>query len=603
MAVSKPLNTIKPSVKQLKTLDILLKRRYSLIYGGRRSGKTFIILFFILLRAKAKKSRHVIVRFHFADLKKSMMKDTFPKVCEAMNLEYTMNNQDNYAKLPNGSEIWFCGIDEARGLDKVLGTEYSTMFFNEASQIKYSTYQFVLSSLAEKSGLRTTVIIDENPPLKSHWTYKVFFEGIDPMERTLIPNFKENYEHYKINPSDNLENIDSEYMEQLNNLPPKLRKRFRDGEFGDDIVGALFTEKNINKNRIIVDADIREAVIDDLELVEIVVSVDPAISSNAQSDETGILVVGRDIKNRGYTLDDKSGIYKPSEWAAIAVDLYREYDADYIVGEINQGGEMVEHTVKVEDENVPFKSIRATKGKILRAEPISAIYEDDRISHVGSFPDLEEEMVTYTGTKGERSPNRLDALVHGFTALFPVGREKESEYFRGKLVFISPEQTFENSVNIGYIRLTKSENYNFSMLCIKLKDNRAFMTDVLFNDSFPSENFDSIKKMVETNNLETLYVEAPITYAPFVRELMDHDFCPVRGIKSVEQNDNRVLIESKFIIDKFVIKKEPESVEYKEFIRQTDRYTALSEPDETFAPDCLSGAANILKKLHPDEIN
>lgn len=603
MAVKeKVLNSVRPSIKQLKTLDILLKRRYSLIYGGRRSGKTFIILFFILLRAKAKVSRHVIVRFHFADLKKSMMRDTFPKVCAAMNLEYTMNNQDNFAKLPNGSEIWFCGIDEARGLDKVLGTEYSTMFFNEASQIKYSTYQFVLSSLAEKSGLRTTVIIDENPPLKSHWTYKVFFEGIDPGERTLIPKFEENYEHYRINPIDNLNNIDSEYMEQLDNLPPKLRKRFRDGEFGDDIIGALFTEKNINKNRIIIDADIRKAVIEDLDLIEIAVSVDPAITAKANSDETGIIVVGRDRNNRGYVLDDKSGIYTPSEWAAVAVDLYKEYNADFIVGEINQGGDMVKYTIKVEDENVVFKEVRATKGKMLRAEPISAIYDDGRMSHVGSFPDLEEEMVTYTGTVGEDSPNRLDALVHGLTALFPVGREKESEYFRGKLIFVSPEQTFEGSVNIGYIHLTKSENYNFSMLCLKLKDKRAFLTDVLFNDKFPADNNDSIKSIVKENNIEIIYIEAPISYAPYVRELMDLDICPVRGIRSVEQNENRVLIESKFIIDKFVIKKEPESLEYKEFIRQVDRYTSLSEPDETFAPDCLSGAASILKKLYPDEI-
>lgn len=532
-----------------------------------------------------------------------MMRDTFPKVCTAMNLEYTMNNQDNFAKLPNGSEIWFCGIDEARGLDKVLGTEYSTMFFNEASQIKYSTYQFVLSSLAEKSGLITRVIIDENPPLKSHWTYKVFFEGIDPGERTLIPKFEENYQHYRINPTDNTENIDSNYMEQLDNLPKKLRDRFRDGIFGDDIIGALFTETNINKHRIIVNEDIRKAVIEDLNLIEIAVSVDPAISTKAQSDETGIIVVGRDKNNKGYVLDDKSGIYTPSEWAAVAVALYQEYDSDFIVGEINQGGDMVEYTIKVEDENVVFKPVHASKGKMLRAEPISAIYDDGRISHVGSYPDLEEEMVTYTGTKGEESPNRLDALVHGLTALFPVGREKDSEYFRGKLIFMSPEQTFENSVNIGYIHLTKSENYNFSMLCIKLKDKRAFITDVIFNDKFPTENNDQIKKIVEENNIEIIYIEAPTTYAPYVRELLNLDICAVRGIRAVENNENRVLIESKFIIDKFVVKKDVPESEYKDFVKQIDKYTSLSHPDEIFAADSLSGVANVLKKLYSEEIN
>jgi len=259
---------------------------------------------------------------------------------------------------------------------------------------------------------------------------------------------------------------------------------------------------------------------------------------------------------------------------------------------------MVSHTIQSEDKNVPVKLVRATKGKLLRAEPISTLYENGRISHVGAFPDLEGEMMSYTGSEGEKSPNRLDALVHGFTALFPIGRSIESEYFRDKMVHMSEEHDLEGSTNVGYIRLTKSENYNFTMLCLKIKDKRAFLTDVLFNDSFPSENMDAIKEFIEGNNLEIVYIEAPLQYAPFVREMIELDACSVRGIKAVEDNKNRILIESKFIIDRVIIKKDIENIQYKEFIRQLDRFTSLSEDDELFAADSISGASMILKKLY-----
>jgi len=609
------------NIGQQHAILCMLNHTYSLLYGAARTGKSFIILFQMLYIANKYVSRHLICRFHFSEVKKSIIKETLPKVAKLMGITYTLNQQDWYITLPNGSEIWITGVDEARGMDRILGKEYLTIWFNEVSSMSYGSYTTILTRLAQQvfkldskgkkiialneegkplrdrdnkikyQEVTNRIFCDENPTKKSHWSHKLFVDHIEPGSNTLLPN-PEDYGVMQLNAEDNAQNLSESFLLRQDRLPPKERKRFFSGEFSDDISGALFTERILNQYRIINHPD----------LVEIVVSIDPAITAKATSDETGIIVAGRDINDRGYVLADRSGIYTPAEWAAIAVKLFDQYDASYILGEENQGGLMVSHTIQSEDKNVPVKLIRATKGKILRAEPISILYENGRISHVGAFPDLEDEMTSYTGVVGDESPNRLDALVHGFTALFPIGRSIESEYFRDKMVHMSDEHDLSGSTNIGYIRLTKSENYNFTMLCLKIKDKRAFLTDVLFNDSFPNENLDSIKKLVEKNKIETFYIEAPITYATFVREMIELDICSVRGIKAVEDNENRILIESKFIIDKFVIKKEPSELQYKEFIRQIDRFTSMSEEDEKFAADALSGACAVLKKLYSDEI-
>lgn len=398
--------------KQEKALELLIDHKFTLLYGGSRSGKTFITIFLILWRANRKRSRHVILRFRFAHVKQSIWYDTFPKVAKLLGIKYKENKSDWFITLANGSEIWFGGLDDKDRVDKILGNEYSTIFLNEASQISYDAYSTVLSRLAENSGLKNLMIIDENPPTKAHWTHKIFIEQIEPETKTRLSSV-DSYCHMKMNPADNIRNLPDDYLELLNNLPASKRKRFMLGEFAEIIQGAYWSEEIINKFR----------VLSVPEMKEIIVSVDPAISTNATSDETGIIVEGIGKDGRGYLLEDKSGIYSPSEWANVAVALYNKWNASWIIAEKNQGGDMVKYTLKTASENVPVKLVHASKGKMLRAEPISALYEDGRISHVGVFPDAEEEMTTYTGDVSDKSPNRLDAIVHGFTHLFPI-REK-----------------------------------------------------------------------------------------------------------------------------------------------------------------------------------
>jgi hypothetical protein len=147
----------------------------------------------------------------------------------------------------------------------------------------------------------------------------------------------------------------------------------------------------------------------------IVVAIDPSTTSKASSDEAGIVGMGLGMDGHGYLLADRTLRASPLGWANQAVSLYHELEADRIVAEVNNGGEMVELTVRVADATVPYKAVTASRGKIIRAEPVAAISERGKIHHVGMFPDLEDELVTWQ--PGMASPNRLDAYVWAATAL------------------------------------------------------------------------------------------------------------------------------------------------------------------------------------------
>ena len=179
-------------------------------------------------------------------------------------------------------------------------------------------------------------------------------------------------------------------------------------EIIEDFDGALWNSRMIDEERLPEETEI--------ELKRIIVAVDPAVTSNKNSDETGIVVVGKDYADRYYVIDDMSGIYTPDKWARVVVNAYYEYEADLVVAEVNNGGDLVERLIRSVDQRCPYRAVRATRGKILRAEPISALYEQKRVSHIGYLPELEQQMISYTG-ETNTSPDRLDALVWGLTEL------------------------------------------------------------------------------------------------------------------------------------------------------------------------------------------
>lgn len=395
-----------------------------LCYGGSRSGKTFEFVYNIITRAlKAPNSRHVIFRKTGVSVKQAIGMDTYPEVmrlaypeiCKMQGYKLGWNDKHGYFKLPNGSEIWLSGLDDKERVDKVLGKEYATMYFNEASEIPLPSFDVALTRLAQTvkdvngKWLQLKCYVDLNPTTKSHWTYRMFVDGIHPDGEIELDLSK--YVYMMVNPKDNIENLHQSYLDRLKNMPERQRKRFWDGVYTGDVENALWRRSYFKRTQNIP------------ELVRIVVAIDPATSNNVGSDETGLIVAGVDAAGFGYILRDESGKYRPEEWASRAVALYDEFNADRIVAEINQGGDMVESIIRTIRPNVPYTGVHATRGKVIRAEPIASLYERGKIIHYGDLSTLEDQLCVFTIDFDRKSqgysPDRLDALVWALTELFP----------------------------------------------------------------------------------------------------------------------------------------------------------------------------------------
>lgn len=409
---------------------------YIMLRGGSRSGKTFLLCRAIVQRAiNAPGSRHVIFRFRFNHAKTSIWADTLPKVLKLCfpTLRVRFDKSDFYVELPNGSQIWIAGLDDKERVEKVLGAEYATLYFNESSQIPWSSVEVALSRLAQsvelapaiatatgRSHLPLKAYFDCNPPSKLHWSYQMFRAKVKPGTKEPLPN-PEDYAEMKVNPSDNADNLPPKYFDVLASMSAAKRLRFEAGEWASEINGALWsledrtapdgkTIPGIDANRVATAPDMRR----------IVVSVDPSgTRGDGGGDDIGIVVAGLGIDGRAYILHDGTCQLSPEGWGRRAVDLYHRYQADRIIGERNYGGDMVRFTVATADKKAAFKEVVASRGKAVRAEPISALYEQGKVSHVGTFPDLEDQMCNFTpsGYVGEGSPDRADALVWALTEL------------------------------------------------------------------------------------------------------------------------------------------------------------------------------------------
>jgi len=195
----------------------------------------------------------------------------------------------------------------------------------------------------------------------------------------------------------------------------RIGRQELNAELLDDMPGALWTRANIDETRKSPNA------MPDMERV--VVAVDPSVTNNEGSDETGIVCAGKGVDGEAYVWADESGRMSPNQWGKKAVSLFRSESADVIVAESNNGGDMVEDTIRSVDAHVNVKQVKASRGKVTRAEPIAALYEQGRVHHVGSLDTLEDQMVSFTSDFDRKSqgysPDRVDALVWAITELFP----------------------------------------------------------------------------------------------------------------------------------------------------------------------------------------
>ena len=401
----------KKTVKQEEAVNLLGNPAVInvLLAGGSRSGKTFILCYALFVRAlKAPNSRHLILRLRFNHAKQSLALDTIPKMLRLCfpNVDIKLSKVDWYYTLPNGAEVWIGGLDDGDRIEKILGREFNTIYFNEASQLDWKSIGTVKTRLALKHpALVNKLYFDCNPPNKRHWLYKIWIEGKNPDNENVPLVDKDSYGYLRMNPSDNTDNLADNYIHTiLDGLSERDRKRFRDGEFTDDAEGALFKWEDLCKYRVAKAPD----------LLRVVVGIDPAVTSNDGSNNTGIVAVGvakLGKEDHYYVLGDYTMSGTPFMWAKAAIDAYDATEADKIIAEINQGGDLVEHNLRTLRPLIPYESVRATRGKAIRAEPVATVCEKGRLHMVGEWPELENELTSWAPASGEPSPDRLDAMV------------------------------------------------------------------------------------------------------------------------------------------------------------------------------------------------
>jgi phage terminase large subunit-like protein len=377
------------------------ENRYYLITGGRGSGKSWTLALFLLNLTYQKGHVILFTRYTLVSAFISIIPEFLDKI-EIMGKvnDFEVTQSEIINKL-TGSKILFRGIKTSSGvntanLKSIAGL--STWVIDEAEELTDpDVFDKVDLSIRAKDNPNRVILV-MNPSYKSHWIYSDF-----------VKKKREDTTYIHTTYIDNKENLSDSFIQAAEKTKRENRARYEHlflGTWLDDADGMLWNRAIIGKARI------DEAP----NLTRIVVAIDPAVTANMQSDETGLIVVGKDSEGFGYVLEDLSGKYSPNHWAKIANDAAMRWNADCIVAEKNQGGDMVEAVLKSQGSNFRIKLVTATKGKYVRAEPVYSLYEQGQIYHVGSFPILESQMVTFNPDKG-KSPDRVDALVWGLTEL------------------------------------------------------------------------------------------------------------------------------------------------------------------------------------------
>lgn len=274
------------------------------LYGGARSGKTYLLTRAVIKRAlRVKETTHAILRFRFNHLKASIINDTFPRVMknEYPDLTFEFNKSDWFVRFPwNDSLIYYGGLDDKDRTEKILGQGHSTIYLNEISQISYASALKATTRLSQNAGLVLRAYYDANPPPQGHWSYKKFIKGIEPITGKPFPKSQLQHQaHMRLNPADN-PHLPDETLRILEALPPKERKRFWEGEFLAAIDSALWTYEQVEGVHL--PEDFKLPV-----FTRVVVCVDPSGCfgpEDKRSDEVGIVVVALGLDGRCYVLED-----------------------------------------------------------------------------------------------------------------------------------------------------------------------------------------------------------------------------------------------------------------------------------------------------------
>jgi PBSX family phage terminase large subunit len=375
--------------------------RYYLVSGGRGSGKSYTVTFSLLRQTYREGHIILFTRWTMVSAHISIIPEFIDKIVEQGWQEDFEINQTEITNLKTGSKILFRGIKTSQGtatanLKSIAGV--TTWVLDEAEElVDQDIFDRIDLSIRAKDKPNKVILV-MNPSYKSHWIYQEFVKK-NRSDCTYI------HTTYK----DNEHNLSESFIQAAERTKQENIHRYEHlflGKWLDDAEGLLWNKQIIDRVRVTAKP----------ELKRIIVAVDPAATANTQSDETGITVQGIDHAGKGYLLEDLSGKYTPNEWGKVVSQAVKNHNADCVVAEKNQGGDMVEAVIRQHDKTTRVKLVTATKGKYVRAEPIYSLYEQGKIYHVGHFPLLEAQMVTFEREKG-KSPDRVDALVWGFTDL------------------------------------------------------------------------------------------------------------------------------------------------------------------------------------------
>ena len=290
---------------------------------------------------------------------------------------------------PNGAKAHLYSGDQP---DQLRGPQHEKGWLDELVKFKYPEETWDMFELGLRLGNNPQCVITTTPK-----PFKLLKNLID--DEDVVVTSGSSYE--------NVSNLSDSFMK-------RVIKKYEGTRLGrqelyavvlDDVEGALWCQDVLERNRVNVYPS----------LSQVVVALDPSVTNKDKSDECGIIVSGKDNFGRCFIIEDASRKCTPKEWAQTAVNLYRKYQADYIVAEVNNGGDLVETVINLLDSSVPVKTVWATRDKYTRATPVAGAYEQDRVCHVGLFPQLEDELLEWE--PGQPSPNRLDAVVWAVTWL------------------------------------------------------------------------------------------------------------------------------------------------------------------------------------------
>ncbi|MCJ7527675.1 MAG: terminase family protein [Methyloceanibacter sp.] len=363
-----------------------------MLRSGRGFGKTRTGAEWVISRAKSEQFQRIaLVGQTKADVRDTMVEVGDSSIMRISPPWFRPVYEPSKRRLtwPNGCIGIIYSGDEP---DQLRGPQHDTAWCDELAKFRYAEETWSNLTLGLRVGPKPQICITTTPrPI--------------PLLRRLMksPTTRD----VQRPTDDNIQNLSPVYIREV--IDPmrgtRLGRQEIEAQLLEDTPGALWTLQTLDALRVKAAPD----------LARVVVAVDPEATSGERSAETGIIVGGIGTDGHGYILDDDSVRGRPLEWASTAVKAYHAHKADRLVAETNQGGEMVEQTVHTVDSTVAYRGVHASRGKQARAEPVAALYEQGRVHHVGTFPELEDQLCTWV--PGGKSPDRLDALVWAMTDL------------------------------------------------------------------------------------------------------------------------------------------------------------------------------------------